>query len=81
MPLGYTDFVRPSSDGVHALHKIVVTPEDEDVVSNQIVDTYASIKRHEFSEGCGECYWCNLVRNEMHVDQNAALPEETEFEN
>ena len=83
MPIGYLDFVRPSSDGEHLLNKMIVSQEDEDIVSDQIVDTYEKIKNHEFQEGCGEpdCYWCNLVRNEMKIDSSIPIPEETDFEN
>jgi DNA helicase-2/ATP-dependent DNA helicase PcrA len=66
MPVGYLDFVRPSSDGTHKLEKIIITDEHEQVVSDQIVDTYHKIMNHEFDTGCEEpdCEWCNMVKSQ-----------------
>ncbi len=77
---GNMDFVQSDADGHHKLAKIIVSPEDEKLVSDQIVDTYERITNHEFHSGCDDkdCYWCNLVKNEMKVDVRVQLPEERE---
>ncbi len=44
--------------------KVKVGIEEKEFVKDQLVETYAAIKRHEFA-GCGEedCRWCKFVNN------------------
>jgi DNA helicase-2/ATP-dependent DNA helicase PcrA len=58
------DFVEPVED-TYPSEKIVITPEDIDVVSNQITTVYQKIMAHDFNTGCGkkECDWCHFVRS------------------
>lgn len=62
---GELDFVEPDATTKKPTkHKIFISPEDEQVVANQLITSYAKIKNHEFSQGCGEedCTWCTFVR-------------------
>lgn len=53
------DFIFPDDDIIHKAI-VDVSPEDEIIVGNQIVETMKQIRAKNF-EGCGEedCIWCN----------------------
>jgi DNA helicase-2/ATP-dependent DNA helicase PcrA len=72
------DFVEPVKNE-YKKERIVVTPEDVDIVSAQITDTWNRIKSHDFSKGCGkeDCDWCNFIKNNQ---LNIALAMATEEE-
>lgn len=56
------DFVEPdATSGTFHVQKVVITPEDMNIVKHQIKDTYKNIKALNF-KGCGEedCEWCQL---------------------
>ncbi len=65
MVKGEFDFVEKNPEN-NKFEKavVIVTDEDKAIVTNQIKSTYAAIKEHKFSVGCGEedCYYCNLVK-------------------
>jgi ATP-dependent DNA helicase UvrD/PcrA len=77
------DFVEPVSEGEYYKEKFVITPQDIDVVTQQITETYQKIMAHEFSTGCGkkECDWCHFVKTnfkQAEVVLNAVSEEEEE---
>ena len=45
--------------------KIVISPNDIAIVTEQISDTWQKIQNKEFTKGCGkpDCDYCNLVKN------------------
>ena len=57
------DFIQPNKKDTFDKKRIVITPQDIEVVSKQITDSYVKIMDHQFSEGCGEedCQWCTFV--------------------
>jgi DNA helicase-2/ATP-dependent DNA helicase PcrA len=59
------DFVEPVSEGEYHKEKIVISPEDIEVVTDQIKTVYQKILAHDFNTGCGkkECDWCHFVRS------------------
>lgn len=60
------DFVEPEKEtGDYKKEKVHITPQDIDLVSDQIVYAYESIKAKRFSEGCGkeDCMWCSFVKS------------------
>ena len=65
MDSGIMDFLQPNKKEEMVRQRYVVSPEDRELVSDQLVDTYERIRRHEFMPGCGEdhCHWCNFVKN------------------
>ena len=68
MTSGWMDFVEPEKDtGELFREKIVVRPEDINIVGMQIKDTWQKIQNHEFTEGCQDehCTWCNFVKNDF----------------
>ncbi|MDX1476533.1 MAG: ATP-dependent DNA helicase [Saprospiraceae bacterium] len=78
---GYIDFVQPRSSGEHERIKVQITPEDIQLVSDQIAEVWERIQKHDFEQGCGndDCYWCTLVENEMTVKRDEPLPVQEEF--
>lgn len=70
---GMFDFVQPESNSnKFKRDEFFVTPEEEKVVTEQIVDAYQNIRSHRFEEGCGEedCKWCNFVKyNRLESDR------------
>jgi len=68
MTSGWMDFIEPKKDTNELFRqKIVVRPEDIQIVGQQINETWSKIQNHEFSEGCQEdnCTWCNFVKNDF----------------
>ncbi len=69
------DFVEPVEDK-YPREKIVITPEDIEIVTGQITTVYQKILAHDFNTGCGkkECDWCHFVRsNFKQVDDMLAI--------
>ncbi|QEC52019.1 DNA helicase-2/ATP-dependent DNA helicase PcrA [Anseongella ginsenosidimutans] len=72
------DFVEPENDE-YIKHKIFIRPEDIEIVTGQIKDTYARIRNYEFDTGCGkkDCEWCNFVRSNFRdLPQMPAIEDE-----
>ena len=69
---GIMDFVEQDKDGKFHTISHQISKLDEDLVKDQILDSYAKIKNHEF-DGCNEenCKWCDFV-NEIN-DLNSPL--------
>lgn len=68
MTSGWMDFVEPEKDSKELFRqKIVVRPEDIDIVGQQITETWQKIQDHEFTQGCQDehCTWCNFVKNDF----------------
>ncbi len=64
------DFVEPDKKKKFRKEKIVISPADITTVTEQIVDTWQKIEKHDFYTGCGkeECHWCQFVKtNNMAV--------------
>jgi DNA helicase-2/ATP-dependent DNA helicase PcrA len=59
------DFVEPDKKKEYRKEKIVITPEDTNLVREQIADTWDKIQAKDFYTGCGkeDCHWCNFVKN------------------
>ncbi len=59
------DFVEPDKKKEYRKEKIVITPEDTNLVREQIADTWDKIQNKDFYTGCGkeDCHWCNFVKN------------------
>ena len=72
------DFVEPDpKTGEFRKEKVFITPEDQQVVTEQIVSSYKRIMAHDFT-GCGkeECGWCSFVKNHYSIDTNSGVPAE-----
>ncbi len=69
MRSGAMDFVERQKDGRFQRRKFEVEEFEMEIVGRQLVESYAKIKNHEFTEGCGEenCKWCNFVNENMAV--------------
>jgi len=46
--------VERQKDGKFQRRKFEVEEFEMEMVGNQLIDTYAKIKKHEFTNGCGE---------------------------
>jgi len=65
MVSGEFDFIEKNSKtGKFEKEIISITPEDVQIVRQQIRDTYTKITNLEFTQGCGkeDCYYCNLLK-------------------
>jgi len=71
------DFVEPVDDQYHK-EKIVITPNDAAIVTEQIKEVYQKILAHDFNTGCGkkECDWCHFVRSNFRLAENVMQAEE-----
>ena len=58
------DFIEPDKKKEYRKEKIIITPEDTNVVREQIADTWDKIQAKDFYTGCGkeDCHWCNFVK-------------------
>ncbi len=64
------DFIEPDKKKEYRKEKIVITPEDTNIVREQIADTWDKIQAKDFYTGCGkeDCHWCKFVKsNDMAV--------------
>ena len=73
------DFIEPDNKKNYKKEKIVIRPEDEVIVINQITETWEKIQNHDFYTGCGkeDCHWCNFVKTNK-LDISASVAEEEE---
>jgi DNA helicase II / ATP-dependent DNA helicase PcrA len=65
------DFVEPDKKKDYRKEKIVITPEDCNIVKEQIVTAWEKIQAKDFYTGCGkeDCRWCNFVKdNELAIE-------------
>ncbi|GAB3938360.1 ATP-dependent helicase [Mucilaginibacter myungsuensis] len=66
------EFIEPTPEGEYHKEKVVISPQDEEIVTKQITDVYAKIQAHDFATGCGkkECDWCHFVRSNFEQPGN-----------
>lgn len=62
---GQIDFIQPEKSGSYKLSTVVITPQDEEVVGDQIREVWSGIQAQDFT-GCGaeDCHWCNFARDQ-----------------
>ncbi len=76
------DFIEPDKkSGEFFKEKVFITAEDQAIVTDQIVNSYQRIMNHDFT-GCGksDCDWCNFVKNNYRLGNEAGVPSQTEGE-
>lgn len=58
------DFIEPDKKKSYKKDKIYITPQDIDLVLEQIKTVWNKIQDHDFYMGCGkqDCHWCNFVK-------------------
>ena len=64
------DFIEPDKKKEYRKIKMVINPEDINIVKEQIVTAWEKIQAKDFYTGCGkeDCHWCNFVKsNELAV--------------
>jgi DNA helicase-2/ATP-dependent DNA helicase PcrA len=64
------DFIEPDKQKTYHREKVVITPDDVRLVTQQIVSTWTKIQNKAFYTGCGkqDCVWCNFVKdNKLHI--------------
>ena len=65
------DFIEPDrKTNEYYKQKIIINPEDLNVVRAQIKEAYRGIQNLEFKRGCNDsnCQWCNFVKNNFQLD-------------
>lgn len=79
MTHGYFDFIQPDEKGELHHDKIIIRPEDEQLVKEQIKYVWDSIKAYKFQPGCNksDCTWCNFVKRHYELP---GLPEQEEWD-
>jgi DNA helicase-2/ATP-dependent DNA helicase PcrA len=80
MDEGIMSFVEHDKYGEFRDQSFLVSMGEEEVVSNQMVDSYAKMKNHEFDVDCGRpnCTWCNFIKNDYVLPPEAILEENEE---
>lgn len=58
-------FIEPNEKGDFDKKAIVINPEMEAIVKQQIRESWQKIQSHDFYTGCGkpECDWCNFIKD------------------
>lgn len=77
------DFVEPDKKKNYHKRKLLISPEDTEKVTEQIVDTWNKIQAHDFYVGCGskDCHYCNFVKtNELYTELHEIEEEEEEVQ-
>jgi DNA helicase-2/ATP-dependent DNA helicase PcrA len=69
------DFIEPDKKKIHQREKLVITPDDTDIVTAQITDVWNKIQQRDFYTGCGkeDCRWCNFAKDyqlAIHLHNN-----------
>jgi DNA helicase-2/ATP-dependent DNA helicase PcrA len=59
------DFIEPDNKKVYRKEKVVISPDDIDIVTQQITDVWKKIQNRDFYIGCGkeDCRWCGFVKS------------------
>jgi DNA helicase-2/ATP-dependent DNA helicase PcrA len=81
MVSGEIDFIEPDrKTGAFSNFKYVVSPEDIEVVGQQIENTFKNIKEYKFDTTCEEetCTWCNFVRDNYQLNPDLLINEDFE---
>ncbi|WP_242692015.1 ATP-dependent DNA helicase [Aridibaculum aurantiacum] len=77
------DFIEPDKKKNYRREKVVISPQDIDIVTQQITEVWEKIQAREFYTGCGkeECRWCNFVKtNDLAVALHDPNEEEEVWE-
>ncbi len=58
------DFIEPDKKKEYKKKKVIITPEDMEEVTKQIVTVWQRIQERDFYTGCGkeDCHWCRFVK-------------------
>jgi DNA helicase-2/ATP-dependent DNA helicase PcrA len=58
------DFIEPDKKGHYHKEKLLITPDDIAVVTQQITSVWQRIQDRDFYTGCGkpDCHWCHFVK-------------------
>jgi len=75
------DFIEPDSKKIYHKKKLIISPEEVEVVTQQIRTVWEKIQNHEFYIGCGkpDCHWCQFVKsNNLAVSLQELEEEESE---
>lgn len=59
------DFIEPDNKKKYRKEKVVISPEDISIVSQQISEVWQKIQARDFYTGCGkkDCRWCGFVKS------------------
>ena len=77
MDEGVMSFVEHDKYGAFRDEVFLISPGEQEVVSNQIVDAFGKMKNHEFDKDCGRpyCAWCNFIKNDYVLAEETPLVE------
>jgi DNA helicase-2/ATP-dependent DNA helicase PcrA len=75
------DFIEPDKKKEYCREKLYITPDDTEIVLEQITTVWEKIQNHDFYTGCGskDCHWCNFSKtNNLTVALHDLQDEEVE---
>lgn len=77
MQTGVIEYLEEDDNGFKT-HEYLVTPDDIEVVGNQIEDTMRRINNYDFDKTCDQddCVWCNFVKENYQIDSSLFNEEE-----
>ncbi len=73
------DFAEPDKKKKYRKERVIITPQDIEIVTSQITTVWQKIQDHDFYTGCGkaDCHWCNFVKtNNLAVALHEIVEEE-----
>lgn len=76
--LGRFDYLQKSKTGDYKQVTVPVYADDEEIVLQQMKESYDRIMRHDFDKGCGKdtCHWCNFATSYKLVRPEGAAAED-----
>jgi DNA helicase-2/ATP-dependent DNA helicase PcrA len=76
------DFIEPDKKKKYRKEKIVISPSDITIVTEQIKTVWDKIQAHDFYTGCGkeDCHWCNFVKTNNLATVLPEIEDENENE-
>lgn len=59
------DFIEPDRKKNFQREKVVITPDDTEMLTQQITEVWQKIQQRDFYTGCGkeDCRWCNFAKD------------------
>ena len=73
------DFVEPDKKKEFRKIKVIIQPQDIEIVMQQVKTVWQKIQARDFYTGCGkeDCHWCNFVKeNKLEIALHEMVEEE-----
>lgn len=59
------DFIEPDRKKNYQREKVMITPDDTEMLTKQVTEVWNRIQQRDFYTGCGreDCRWCNFAKD------------------